>query len=126
MIGLIVKRVVLRGNEGQTKAEVLFDSGARCSVIRKDVARKVATLIRLPTSVDFRLADGKTRLSTNLVVDIVLRINGRTILDQFPVLEKLSREVIIGANTLQSWEIKLDPKNESVQVGVDSHHLELI
>jgi predicted aspartyl protease len=125
-MGLIIKKLNVIGNKGKIEAEVLFDSGARRSVIRKDVAEKIATLIKAPVPLRFRLADGKTEIVTSTVADIWITINGRTITDQFPVLEKLSSEIIIGANTLQSWEIKLNPKNESVDVGVSSEAIELL
>ncbi|MBI4711911.1 MAG: retroviral-like aspartic protease [Planctomycetes bacterium] len=125
-MGLIIKQLIIKGIQGQVKAEVLFDTGVRRSVIRKDIARKVTPLVNLPSPMAFRLAESKTELKTNLVTNIILRVNGRIIQDQFYVLEKLSREVIIGADTMQSWEIKLDPKNESIKVGVDAHRIELL
>lgn len=125
-MGLIVKRLEIFGDKGSSEAEVLFNPGARRSVIRKDVAEKISTLIPLPKTARFYLADGKTEVTTNFVVNVSITIGDRIIFDQFPVLENLSREVIIGANTLQSWEIKLDLKNESVTVIVDSKAIELL
>lgn len=73
-MGLIVKKLCLMGDKGRQEAEVLFDSGARRSVIRRDVAEKLSTLINAPAPahapLKFRLADGKTELTTFTVADI--------------------------------------------------------
>lgn len=125
-MGLIIKQLEVMGDKSHTKAEVLFDSGARRSVIRREIAEKIATIVKFPIPFKFYLADGKTQVETNLVADIMVSIDNRIIFDQFPILDKLSREVIIGANTLQSWEIILDAKNESITVGVDLKAIELL
>jgi hypothetical protein len=125
-MGLIIKQLEVMGDKGQTKAEVLFDSGARRSVIRRDIAEKIATIVKFPIPFKFYLADGTTQVETNLVADIMVSIDNSIIFDQFPILDKLSREVIIGANTLQSWEIILDARNESITVGVDLKAIELL
>ncbi|MEW6536905.1 MAG: retropepsin-like aspartic protease [Candidatus Auribacterota bacterium] len=125
-MGLILKRLIVTGDKGKMETEVLFDTGARRSVIRKDIAEKLATLINAPEPLKFRLADGKTGLTTSIVADIWIVIGDKAITDQFPVLNELSREIIVGANTLQNWEIKLDPQNESVNVGVDPNAIELL
>jgi len=125
-MGLIIKKLEVMGDKGETEGEVLFDSGARRSVIRRDVAEKIATIVKFPVSFKFSLADGKTEIKTNLVADIMVKVDGRIIFDQFPVIDSLSREIIIGANTLQSWEILLDAKNEAIKVGVDLKAIELL
>lgn len=125
-MGLIVKQLEIAGDQAQLKAEVLFDSGAHRSIIRKNIAEKIATLTKLPHSLEFSLANGESKVSTNLVANIEIAINDRFIFDQFYVIDKVSREVIIGALTMQGWEIKLDPKNESLSVGVDYRAIELI
>jgi predicted aspartyl protease len=125
-MGLIVKNLEVFGDKGKLKAQILFDTGARRSVIRKDIAEKIATIIKFPFTFKFFLADGKTNIETDLVADIMINIDNRIIFDQFPVLDKLSKDIIIGSNTLQSWEIKLDPKNESITVGVDPKAIDLL
>jgi hypothetical protein len=125
-MGLIIKKLEVIGDKNKINADVLFDSGARRSVIRKDIAEKITTIVKFPVPFKFCLADGKTQVETNLVADVMVRVDGRIIFDQFPVLNRLSREIIIGANTLQSWEILLDAKNETIKVGVDLKAIELL
>jgi hypothetical protein len=125
-MGLIIKKLEVIGDKNRINADILFDSGARRSVIRKDIAKKIATIIKFPVPFKFCLADGKTQVETNLVADIMVKVDGGIIFDQFPVLDSLSREIIIGANTLQSWEILLDAKNETIKVGVDLKAIELL
>ncbi len=43
-----------------------------------------------------------------------LTINEITIFQQILVADELSEELIIGADTMQRWKIRLDPENEDV------------
>lgn len=124
-MGKIVKRLEVLGDKGKGKVEVLFDSGATESVVQKSFAEKLATVISLPKWRRFLLADGKTEIKTNLVANIMITINGITIDSRFYVLEKLGREMVIGAATMQEWDIRLNPKEEKITIGVDPNAIEL-
>ncbi len=55
---------------------------------------------------------GKLRVNETTVLYVY--IDGVRISDNFIVAPRLSDEVIIGANTLQKWRMKLDLENERV------------
>jgi predicted aspartyl protease len=58
-MGILVKQVTLRGDKGQVELDGMFDTGATYSVIRKDIAEQIATVIPL----DEPIADGGAELT---------------------------------------------------------------
>jgi len=121
----IIKRLEVLGDKGRGEAEILFDSGASQSVVRKSLAEKLATIIKLPKARRFKLADGKTEAKTDLLANIMVAIDSVIIDTRFYVLEKLGREIIIGASTMQEWDIRLNLKDEKITVGQDPNAIEL-
>ena len=61
-MGLIVKRLRVAGDKGERRLEVLFDTGAGASFIRRDVVERIATTLELPS---YTLGDGVGRLRVN-------------------------------------------------------------
>jgi len=115
-MGLIVKKLRVVGDRGEKRLEVLFDTGAGASFIRRDVADRIVTSLRLPSPKTFTLGDGVGRLRVNETAILYIYIGGVEISDNFIVAPRLADEVIIGASTLQKWRIKLDLDNERVIV----------
>ena len=113
-MGLIVKKLRVAGDKGERRVQVLFDSGAGASFIRRDVAERIATTLKLPSPKTFTLGDGVGRLRVNETAILYLYIEGVEISDNFIVAPRLADEVIMGANTMQKWRIKLDLEDERV------------
>jgi hypothetical protein len=55
-----------------------------------------------------------------------LTINVITVYQQILVADELSEELIIGADTLQHWKIKLDPEREDVIIDKKGLELKLL
>ena len=125
-MGLTVKTLRVMGDRGQAEVDALFDTGARRSVVRREAAEALASLTRLSKPRTFQTADENGSLAAAHVVNLELTINGVTIDDQFYAIDSLRRGLIVGADTMQSWEIGLDPKTESITVGVDPNAIELM
>ena len=113
-MGLIIKKLRVAGDKGERRLQVLFDTGASASFIRRDAVDKIATTLKLPSPETYTLRDGVGKLRVNETVVLYVYIDGVRISDNFIVAPRLSDEVIIGANTLQKWRIKLDLENEKV------------
>ena len=113
-MGLIIKKLRVAGDKGERRLQVLFDTGASASSVRRDVVDKVATTLKLPSPETYTLGDGVGKLRVNETVVLHIYIDGIRISDNFIVAPRLSDEVIIGANTMQKWRIKLDLENEKV------------
>lgn len=115
-MGLIIKRLRVAGDKGERRLQVLFDTGASASFIRRDAVDKIATTLKLPSPETYTLGDGVGKLRVNETVVLYVYIDGIRISDNFIVAPRLADEVIIGANTLQKWRVKLDLENERVVV----------
>lgn len=111
-MGLIVKRLRVVGDKGERRLQVLFDTGASASFVRRDVVDRIASSVKLPSPESYTLGDGIGRVNETVVLYVY--IEGVRISDNFIVAPRLSDEVIIGANTLQKWRVKLDLESERV------------
>lgn len=125
-MGILVKQVVLRGDKGQVELDGMFDTGATYSVIRKDIAEQIATVIPLDEPIILRTAEQGRQLTVTHRVVLTFWLNGYRLSDEFLVLEELSRPVLIGAATMQKWRIRLDMANEEVIVDPTATELWLL
>ncbi|MDT7892922.1 MAG: retropepsin-like aspartic protease [Armatimonadota bacterium] len=125
-MGILVKQVTLRGDKGQVELDGMFDTGATYSVIRKDIAEQIATVIPLDEPIVLRTAEQGRQLTVTHRVVLTIWLNGYRLSDEFLVLEGLSRPVLIGAATMQKWRIRLDMANEEVIVDPTATELWLL
>jgi len=120
------KKLEIEGDKGRLVADVLFDSGASVSLIKRSIAEKVATILKLRAPRHFTLDKEGESLEVNEVTRIELTFDGHTISDEFFVTSDLSQEVILGVKTFQAWRIKLDFENDRILFGSDLSRLKLI
>jgi predicted aspartyl protease len=114
----MIIRLPLRfeGSKGEKMLYALFDSGATYSCIAEDKAAEISnpdnmlTPIRLATASESTYMEIKSRSTLDFYHDDI-RLS-----DEFMVVPGLSEEVIIGANTMQKWRLKLDFENDNVIV----------
>ncbi len=125
-MGLVPKRIRIRGDRGAAVVQALFDTGASKSLIRRDVAVKVARPLRARTPWTFLLGDGRGKLKTNEMVGLLFELKGVSILHQFIVARHLSEEVIIGTDLMQFWKIRPAPVREDVLIDKKLIQLKLV
>jgi hypothetical protein len=125
-MGLLTRRLELRGNKGRGEMAGLFDTGATYSFIRRDVAERLATALPLDEPLNFETAQEGDQLTATHVVRLAFLLNGFRFSDEFIVLDELSEPVIIGAKTMQAWRMKLDMEHEEVIVDPSVTRLILI
>jgi hypothetical protein len=125
-MGLIQKKLILEGDKGKQEVVALFDTGASASFIRKDIAKDVATIVKLPTAWTFVQGDGKHEITINNCINVNLTVNEITVFQQILVADELSEELIIGADTMQRWKIRLDPEKEDVIIDKKALELKLV
>ncbi|MFQ5932604.1 MAG: retropepsin-like aspartic protease, partial [Nitrospiraceae bacterium] len=104
------------GDKAEKRVQVLFDTGASASFIRRDIAQLLTTILKLPSPEVYTLVDGVGRLRATETAVLYVMIKGIRISDNFIVVRRLSDDMIIGANTLQKWRLKLDLENEEVLI----------
>jgi hypothetical protein len=122
-MGLIRKELRVAGSLGGKDCDVLFDTGASACFVRENVATAVAQILKVPKPLTFTLGD-ETPFAAEWTTDLHVNINGHSLPHIFLVVPKLPCEVIIGADFLQRWKIKLDPATEDFII--DERALEII
>jgi len=125
-MGLRIKKLLIEGQKGKVELDVLFDTGASYSFIKKEIAERIATIVDLIEPMEFQLADGKEKIVVTQEVNLRININGCKVTDEVLVAENLSDDMIIGAKTMQAWRIKLDMENERVIIDPKVVQLKLV
>lgn len=117
-MSVLEHEVTLIGPNGRARCLALFDSGASYSIIRRDIAERIAPLTPLPNPEDwvFETARAGDLIKTTHLVNLVFIFNDSTarFSDEFIVFDDCSEEVIVGAKTMQAWHIMLDFTTETV------------
>ncbi len=113
-MGMVAKRIRLRGDKGSASVLALFDTGASKSLVRRNVAVQLATLLKAPRPWTFQLGDGKGRLRADEMAGLFFLLHGVPIAHTFIVARHLSDDVIIGTDIMQFWKIRPDPVREDV------------
>lgn len=122
-MGIIRKEIAVAGSRSERKCEVLFDTGASACFAREDVALELGQVVKAPFPLAFKLGNN-TIMRAEKTVDLFLDIKGHHLPFHFLVVPELPYEVIVGANFLQDWKIKLDPVTEDFII--DEKALEII
>ena len=122
-MGIIKKEMMVAGSERERICEVLFDTGASACFVREDVATKMGQVVKALFPLSFRLGNN-TVMRTEKTMDLFLEIQGYHLPFQFLVVTELPYDVIIGADFLQKWKIRLDPVTEDFII--DEKALEII
>lgn len=125
-MGRIFQEVEIIGNRGRKKVIALFDSGASRTFIQKKVVEGIEPTHKLFLPVDVSLGDGSTKLHIEEMVSLEMIVDGHRIDDMAYVSKELSCDLIIGAQTIQLWNIKLDLKKETLITEEILSHLELV
>lgn len=117
-VSVLEHDVLLVGSRGRERCRALFDSGSSYSVIRREIAERLANLEPLPDLDEwvFDTARQGDLIQARYGVLLVLHFDDskERFLDQFIVFDSLSEELIIGAQSMQAWHITLDFENENV------------
>ncbi len=94
----------------------LFDSGATFSSISPEHAGHLATMEKMRKPLEIATAAKDTYLKIEYAVRLDFYYNDIRLSDEFMVIPNISEDVILGANTLQKWRMKLDFEHDTVIV----------
>lgn len=108
-MAVIRKRLSLVGPRRRTEAQCLVDTGASSSFIRPELVQRIGlSTARLPRPLRIRLGRGSRRVSE--LAPIMIRLNGATLADAAYVMPGLTEEYVLGAEFLERYDIRVDPK----------------
>lgn len=122
-MGIIKKEILVAGSRARRKCETLLDTGASACFVREGVAAELGEPVRAPFPLAFKLGDNSV-MKAEKTVDLFLDIKGHKLPFHFLVVPELPYELVIGADFLQRWKIKLDPVTEDFII--DEKALEII
>jgi len=125
-MGMVSKKIRIRGDRGAVSVSALFDTGASKSLIRRDIALKVGSLLKASRPWRFQLGDGKGRLTANEMVGLMFNLKDVSIIHSFVVTPALSDELIIGTDLMQLWKIRVEPGREDVVIDKRLIQLKLV
>jgi len=125
-MSIIVKDLKIKGDKGEAKVKTLFDSGASISLIRSDLAQKIASPVRLPRKYKFTLGDGKGEIKAEWEVVVDLELAGLHVPQTVFIVDDLAEEFILGVDALQLWKIKLDFEKEDIIIDKKALQLRLL
>lgn len=125
-MGKIVKQLDFLGDRDTVQLAVLLDSGAGSSIIRRDVAEKLSEYFhQLKVPRIFKGVNGLEALRGSEACTLEVEMKGKILDGLFYVVDVMPREVIIGVDFMQKWEIKLNLKGEDYEVGIDPQSIEI-
>jgi len=125
-MGLIIKPVQVIGDKGRITVQALFDTGASASFIRREKVQNVATISKWPKPWVFVLGDGKNTIQAQDVVNVDITLKEVTVYHSLIVVDEIGEDMIVGADMLQRWKIKLDPEREDVWIDKKVTELKLM
>jgi len=125
-VGVIKKELKIIGGKGEKKVNVLFDTGASFSLIRRSVAEEIAPISPLGRSLRFLLGDGKKVLASREAVSIQIEMKRCLVTDHAIVMDSLAEDFILGASSMQFYQIKLDPEKEDFTINKERTKLQLV
>ncbi|MBI2058387.1 MAG: hypothetical protein HYT87_01315 [Nitrospirae bacterium] len=108
------------------QVKAVIDTGSFYTIIREDRLPSTTTLARRAVPRELRAAQGgKLRVTGD--VSIVMLVEGKMIDDVAMVSPELAQEMLIGAGTMQKWDISVLHENghTSVRVGRDMRDPEI-
>lgn len=112
----VSRKVIVRGNRGFEEVDALFDTGATQTYIRRELAERIGDLIQLSKPASATLADGTTKMAVTHRIALDIDIDGKVIDWLARVADNLSHQLIVGAPTMQTFNILIDLSRDRIVV----------
>lgn len=106
-MGITKRKLKIKGDKGSKVLNVVFDSGATRTVIRKDIAEKFCNIIYFDKPKSMIVANGENSIKAIGSADFIMDIEGCEIDDSMRVVDNLSEDMIVGASTLHKHKINM-------------------
>ena len=105
-------------NQATSKVMAVFDSGSFYSILREDKVPPGGVVCRHSVPRTFRTAAQGTKFKAQGELPVVLTIGDRMVDDVVLVSSDLAQEMLVGAGTMQKWDISLVTKGGRTEVVV--------
>ena len=99
----------------------VFDTGSFYSIIREDRIPAGAQIVRRSKPKELRAAVKGSRLVIVGEIPLVLAIGDKMIEDSVLIAPDLAQDMLVGAKTMQAWDVSIVTRNgdTKVEVGLD-------
>ncbi|GBC71588.1 hypothetical protein HRbin02_01373 [Candidatus Calditenuaceae archaeon HR02] len=114
-MGMVKKRLHVRGDRGERVVDVLFDTGATRSLIKREVAASVSSTRKIIAPTYATLADGR-RVTLETVCEVLVDIDDREVWVEAFLLDELTVEMIFGVLDMEAYMIKIDPARKDLDL----------
>ena len=112
----VVTVTIVTARNKAASLPALFDSGSFYTIVRRDCLPLGTAIRPLATPMRLRAATRGSRLKIAGTAELVIRVGKKVILDDALVASNIAREMIVGAGTMQKWDISIRNKNGSTRV----------
>lgn len=103
-----IMEVMLRSiGGGRSKAHAVFDTGSHYSIIQESKLPPGTQVYRYPKAEVLKTAAVGGRLSVTGTTVLFIQIGRRVIRHEVLVSPNLSKEMLVGAGTMQEWDISV-------------------
>jgi hypothetical protein len=109
---------ITTAEEKSGSVKAVFDTGSFYTILREDKVPPEATVLRRKQPHVFRTAARGHQFAAEAELPLVLRIGDRAIHDVALVSSDLSQEMLVGAGTMQKWDISIISRNGHTEVSV--------
>lgn len=123
-MGLIYKTVRLTGSRAEREVKALFDTGSSHCFVSREVAESVGNLFRV--LVPFQVEMATTVTQAREAIYAAVWLDGHPLQWVLYVVDGLTEPLIVGADFLQIWKIKLDPEHESLLLDPNALKIKLV
>jgi hypothetical protein len=108
-LGIVRQDLLVKGEKGERKLNVLFDSGVSRSLIKSSTAKEVTRPRKLLIQRGFtKTADGR-KFICRYISDLIVKIKGRKVGVETFLVDNLPVPLVFGALDMEAYMIKLDP-----------------
>src|SRR5688572_8424486 len=105
-------------DEKSAIVKAVFDSGSFYTILREDKVPAGARVLERKHARTFRTAAKEGSLSATGELPLVLTIGDREVDDLALISSELSQEMLIGAGTMQKWDISIVNRDGRTEVSV--------
>jgi hypothetical protein len=105
-------------DDATANVKAVFDSGSFYTIVHEDKVPSAASVVRRKSPRTLGAAARGSQLTAVGDVSLVLTIGNKEIDDAALVSPNLVQEMLVGARTMQKWDISIINRNGSTQVSI--------
>lgn len=109
----MVAALLCRGDKGEAELDVLFDTGAGLSFIRRAAAERLGAIVPLDEPYTITIGDG-SKIKVGEACEVALDIGGKKIADRYLVLDDTVEDLIVGEQTMRKAGLKIDMAEHAI------------